>query len=183
MPQTADELRREQGREAEHHEQTRIQLADVETNLGSASEQIEALEAIRQQLLDEIAKLMESAQEQDLELQRHETTRAELTAARESLADSEAKLQESEDKIEALRSVRCELQAEIATLSEAMEKRRQEHGIEPDQYDRTRLELANSRTELAETEQMLVDSQAGIEEQRRQLDQADRTRRQDRQAL
>ena len=128
LAQTADELRREHGHEAEHHEQTQVLMADAETDLGSANEQIEALEAIRQDLLKEIAALSESTeelrQEHGFELQRHETTRAKFSAARESLADSETRLQQSHEKIEALQTVRQELQAEIAAQTKAMEKRR-----------------------------------------------------------
>ena len=150
------ELQEEYSFEQERHNNSRVELAgaqsslsDAEMKLGDAGDKIAALETVRRELRDEIDNWTHRAdellQEREREESRHNSVRIEMAAAQSSLTDIEMNFGHARERIEALETVREELQAENRTLTETADVMRQDAELERQRHDETR---TAARTEV-----------------------------------
>lgn len=151
--ETARTLGHERDLEQERHANTRIELAaaqsslaDMEINLGHAQERVQELESVGREQQEEMLSLADAAKrlraEFSREREQHETTRSRLALV-------ETNLGQANEKVEALESVRAELQDEIGSLSATMQQLRHRYGLEQHRHENDRTELATSKASMS----------------------------------
>ncbi|WP_419908839.1 hypothetical protein [Hoeflea sp.] len=189
--------------EQEIHNQTRIDLATVQTSLADRDvqlqETLELLELQKQQLGKEIATLegqlevaADEANKQDKvlqhEQQEHETTRIELAAVQSALADRDSQLIQAEDamkdlkrdhgrQIEALGKEKARLVSDLESAGQRSESLQNDLQLEKKKHKDTRIELSTAQSLLNDRNRQLTEANESIEDHLRQLREASEANR------
>lgn len=154
-------------------ESMKIELAASGTEAVNLRAQIDAHNAEKQRLQDDLKAMAATAREFEqacrLEQERHNSTRIDLAASQSSLSNAEMKLDGMEDRIAAMRQERDNL---VKTQA-----REQAH------HNTTRAELETARSTLAANETTLRQAGETIAAQTKRLRELTEAERQNRQAL